>query len=189
MAIIHALLARTRQARERGPVSVGGGFVSVWSGVGKTSLSATQALLTSGQGSPPPLAFVLVLAACAVLAGAKSLTAIEEWAADALAAVLTVRGGPSREPSGPTAPAEATVRRVPQRVDGNALDTAISSWLATRDPDQAGDLRGDPASSPRPRTLAQVPETGSRADPDPASARRRSRCNITASRQRAGPRR
>ncbi|MFF7358545.1 transposase family protein [Streptomyces filipinensis] len=81
-----------------------------------------------------PLAFVLALAACAVLAGAKSLTAIAEWAADAPAAVLTALGGPSREPAGPTAPTEATVRRILQRVDGDALDAAIGAWLAARDP-------------------------------------------------------
>ncbi|WP_328457638.1 transposase family protein [Streptomyces sp. NBC_00386] len=79
------------------------------------------------KGRRHPLTFVLALAACAVLAGARSLTAIAEWAADAPATVLTALGGPSREPSGPTAPAEATVRRVLQRIDGDALDTAIGS--------------------------------------------------------------
>ncbi|MFJ9434917.1 transposase family protein [Streptomyces sp. NPDC101490] len=81
------------------------------------------------KGRRHPLAFVLALAACAVLAGAKSLTAIAEWAADAPAAVLTALGAPNCEPSGPTAPAEATVRRVLQRVDGDALDAAIGAWL------------------------------------------------------------
>ncbi|MET7647936.1 transposase family protein [Streptomyces sp. NPDC005426] len=88
------------------------------------------------KGRPHPLAFVLALAACAVLAGAKSLTAIAEWAADAPAAVLTALGGPSREPAGPTAPTEATVRRILQRVDGDALDAAIGAGLAARDPDR-----------------------------------------------------
>ncbi|MFE0337854.1 transposase family protein [Streptomyces sp. NPDC058955] len=69
------------------------------------------------------------------MAGAKSLAAIAEWAVDAPPAVLTALGGPPREPSGPTAPAEATVRRVLQRVDGDALDAAIGIWLAARDPD------------------------------------------------------
>ncbi|MEV0410685.1 ISAs1 family transposase [Streptomyces sp. NPDC050448] len=88
------------------------------------------------KGRRHPLAFVLALAACAVLAGAKSLTAIAEWAADAPAAVLTALGGPSREPAGPTAPTEATVRRILQRVDGDAFDAAIGAWLAARDPDR-----------------------------------------------------
>jgi transposase-like protein len=86
------------------------------------------------KGRRHPLSFVLALAACAVLAGAKSLTAIAEWAADAPAAVLSALGGPNREPTGPSAPAEATVRRILQRADGDALDAAVGAWLAARDP-------------------------------------------------------
>jgi len=86
------------------------------------------------RGRRHPLAFVLSLAACAVLAGAKSLAAIAEWAADAPPHVLARLGGPCREPDrGPVAPAEATVRRVLQRIDGDALDTAVGSWLAGRE--------------------------------------------------------
>lgn len=86
------------------------------------------------KGRRHPLSFVLALAACAVLAGAKSLTATAEWAADAPTAVLSALGGPNREPAGPGAPAEATVRRVLQRADGDALDAAVGAWLAARDP-------------------------------------------------------
>ncbi|MFJ4833617.1 transposase family protein [Streptomyces sp. NPDC088747] len=88
------------------------------------------------RGRRYPLAFVLALAACAVLAGAMSLSAITEWAADAPPAVLTALGGRVREPTEPTDPAEATILRVLQRVDGDALDTAIGAWLATRDSDR-----------------------------------------------------
>ncbi|MGW7614199.1 transposase family protein [Streptomyces sp. NPDC054766] len=91
------------------------------------------------KGRRHPLAFVLALAACAVLAGAKSLAAIAEWAADAPTTALTALGAPSREPTGPTAPAEATVRRILQRIDGDALDDAIGAWLAVRDPQSAQD--------------------------------------------------
>jgi len=104
------------------------------------------------KGRRHPLTFVLAVAACAVLAGARSLTAIAEWAADAPTTVLTALGGPSREPSGPTAPAEAIVRRVLQRIDGDALDTAIGSWLAARDPDRPPSDQ-DPVEQPR-RSLA-----------------------------------
>ncbi|MCX5097273.1 ISAs1 family transposase [Streptomyces sp. NBC_00365] len=104
------------------------------------------------KGRRHPLVFVLAPAACAVLAGAKSLTAIAEWAADPPAAVLTALGGPCREPSGPTAPAEATVRRVLQRVDGDALDAAIGTWLTARDADRAPP-RQNTARQPR-RSLA-----------------------------------
>ncbi|MFF4440145.1 hypothetical protein [Streptomyces sp. NPDC001621] len=48
------------------------------------------------------------MAACAVLAGAKSLAAIAEWAADAPPNVLARLCGPCREPDrGPVAPATA----------------------------------------------------------------------------------
>jgi hypothetical protein len=84
---------------------------------------------------------VLALAACAVLTGAKSLIAIAEWAADASPHLLVRLGGVCREPdTGPIAPAEATVRRVLQRVDGDALDAAIGSWLADRDRSTGRDL-------------------------------------------------
>ncbi|WP_443051219.1 transposase family protein [Streptomyces sp. NBC_00228] len=84
------------------------------------------------QGRRPPFAFVLSLAAWTVLAGAKSLAAIAGWAADA--PVLARLGGPCREPDrGPVASAEATVRRVLQCIDGDALDTAVGSWLAGRE--------------------------------------------------------
>ncbi|WP_269770889.1 transposase family protein [Streptomyces fildesensis] len=88
-------------------------------------------------GRRHPLAFVLALAACAVLAGAKSLAAIAEWVSDAPPAVLTSLGGPVRKPAGPVAPAGATVRRVLQRVDGDDLDAAIGAWLADREPKPA----------------------------------------------------
>ncbi|MGW0886332.1 ISAs1 family transposase [Streptomyces sp. NPDC002671] len=85
------------------------------------------------RGRRHPLVFVLALAACAVLAGAKSLAAIAEWAADAPPAVLFQLAGACQNPdTGPIAPAEATVRRVLQRVDGDALDAAIGAWLAER---------------------------------------------------------
>jgi hypothetical protein len=105
------------------------------------------------KGRRHPLSFVLALAACAVLAGAKSLTAIAEWAADAPAAVLTALGGPNREPTGPLAPAEATVRRVLQRVDGDALDAAVGAWLAARD---HAPLPADQDVAERPRRSLAV---------------------------------
>ncbi|MGV9606117.1 transposase family protein [Streptomyces sp. NPDC003631] len=85
------------------------------------------------RGCRHPLVFVVALAACAVLAGACSLAAIAEWAADAPPDLLIRLGGSGREPdTGPAAPAEATVRSVLQRIDGDALDAAIGTWLAGR---------------------------------------------------------
>ncbi|MGY4921912.1 ISAs1 family transposase [Streptomyces sp. 900105755] len=85
------------------------------------------------RGRRLPLSYVLALAACSVLAEAKSLTAIAEWAADAPGQLLLRCGAALRDPDQPyRAPSKATVRRVLQRVDGDALDAAISGWLTAR---------------------------------------------------------
>ncbi|WP_330301562.1 MULTISPECIES: ISAs1 family transposase [unclassified Streptomyces] len=85
------------------------------------------------RGRRHPLPYVLAVAACAVLAGAKSLTAIAEWAADASDRLLFCCGAALRDPDRPCrAPSEATVRRVLQRIDGDAFDAAIGGWLMGR---------------------------------------------------------
>jgi predicted transposase YbfD/YdcC len=88
------------------------------------------------------LAVVLALTACAVLAGATSLLAVGEWIADAPAHVLH-RLGVGSDPLQPrrTPPSETTVRRLLARIDGDALDQAIGSWLTDRRPKSTG-LRG-----------------------------------------------
>ncbi|MFE9651171.1 transposase family protein [Streptomyces sp. NPDC006365] len=63
------------------------------------------------RGRRHPLPYVLALAACVVLAGAKSLTAIAEWAADAPDRLLFCCGAVLRDLDRPCrAPSEATVR-------------------------------------------------------------------------------
>ncbi|NKE64092.1 ISAs1 family transposase, partial [Lentzea sp. PSKA42] len=79
------------------------------------------------------LASILLLAASAVAAGARSFTAIGEWAADApqqVLALLGVRHDPRRGER--RAPDEATMRRALQRVDGDAVDAAITTWTQAR---------------------------------------------------------
>lgn len=76
------------------------------------------------------LASVLAVAVCAVLAGAASLSAIGEWAADAPAQVLVSLGiRPDPLTGAVRAPDEATVRRVLAGIDADALDTAVGAWL------------------------------------------------------------
>jgi predicted transposase YbfD/YdcC len=85
------------------------------------------------RGRRHPLPYVLAVAACAVLARAKSLTAIAEWAADASDRLLFCCGAALRDPDRPCrAPSEATVRRVLQRIDGDAFDATIGGWLTAR---------------------------------------------------------
>jgi predicted transposase YbfD/YdcC len=69
---------------------------------------------------------ILALAACAVLAGCRSFTAIGEWVANASDQVLAALG------VGGCPPCESTIRRTLQRLDGDELDTAIGGWVAAR---------------------------------------------------------
>ncbi len=74
------------------------------------------------------LAVILGLALCAVVAGARSFTAIAEWAADAdeqTLSMLGVRG---------VVPSESTFRRTLQRLNADAFDEVAGTWaqLATR---------------------------------------------------------
>ncbi len=79
------------------------------------------------------LTSLLLSAVAAVLAGARSFTAIGEWVADAppqVLAALGVRRDPLAGRFEP--PDEATIRRVLEAVDADALDAAVGSWLAGR---------------------------------------------------------
>jgi predicted transposase YbfD/YdcC len=72
------------------------------------------------------LAAILGLALCAVLAGARSFTAIAEWAADTDQA--------TRDAFGVTGvvPCESTFRRTLQTLDADALDQAAGGWAQQR---------------------------------------------------------
>jgi predicted transposase YbfD/YdcC len=75
---------------------------------------------------------ILLLAAASVLAGARSFTAIGEWAGDAPQDVLKTLGARRDRLHGRyRAPEEATLRRALQAVDGDLLDTAIGAWLSS----------------------------------------------------------
>jgi DDE_Tnp_1-associated len=91
-------------------------------------------------GRRHPLAAILMLAAVAVLAGARSIAAIAEWAAEApqpVRAALGTRHDPRTGRWVWAVPTETTIRRTLARVDPEALAAAIGAWLADRDqPDQ-----------------------------------------------------
>ncbi|MFD9427498.1 MULTISPECIES: ISAs1 family transposase [unclassified Streptomyces] len=81
---------------------------------------------------------MLCAAVSAVLTGARSLIAISEWTTDAPQQVLGVLGF-AADPltSLRRVPHAATVRRLLQRVDGDALDAAISAYMQARTPPSA----------------------------------------------------
>jgi hypothetical protein len=98
------------------------------------------------RGRRHALGTVLAVTVAAVLAGAKSLAAIGEWAADAPGPVLAALGARRDPLTGAwRPPAEATVRRVLGRVDPDALDQVIGRWLANQQPPV-------PATRPPPAT-------------------------------------
>jgi predicted transposase YbfD/YdcC len=106
------------------------------------------------RGRRHALVAVLAVAVCAVLAGARSLAAIGEWASDApcqVLAALGVRHDPWTGAWRP--PGEATVRRVLARIDADALDRAIGAWLADQQP-AATATRPPPATRPAWRAVA-----------------------------------
>jgi len=78
------------------------------------------------RGVRHPVAVILGLAVCAVLAGARSFVAIAEWAADADQATLDGLGVTG------VVPCESTFRRVLQSLDADALDDAAGAWAQQR---------------------------------------------------------
>jgi len=119
------------------------------------------------RGRRHALGAVLAVAVCAVLAGARSLAAIGEWAGDApgpVLAALGVRRDPLRRAWRP--PGEATVRRVLARVDPDALDRAPSApgWPASNHRHRPGRRRrstrvGRSRSTARPCAAAATTPT------------------------------
>ncbi|MGX4695038.1 ISAs1 family transposase [Streptomyces sp. JNUCC 63] len=87
------------------------------------------------RGRRYPALALLCAAAAAVLAGARSLIAVGEWIADVPQSVVGVLGFAADPLTGQRAvPHPATVRRLLERVDGDALDVAIGAYLQARQP-------------------------------------------------------
>ena len=87
----------------------------------------------AARGRRHPLVAILALAAAAVLAGARSIAAIAERAADAPQPVRAALGVRHHAPGHFAVPAEATIRRTLSRLDPDALAGAIGAWLADQD--------------------------------------------------------
>jgi hypothetical protein len=88
----------------------------------------------SRAGRRHPLVAVLLIAAAAVLAGARSIAAIAEWAADAPQSIRAALGTRHDPFAGWwVVPTETTIRRTLARLDAEALAAAIGAWLAERD--------------------------------------------------------
>jgi hypothetical protein len=88
------------------------------------------------QGRRHRLVAILAMAATALLGGARSMTAIAEWAADAPQDVRAALGARRESPDHYSVPAETTIRRTLARLDPDAVASAIGAWLADRDRQQ-----------------------------------------------------
>ncbi|WP_224389090.1 ISAs1 family transposase [Pseudonocardia sp. ICBG1293] len=117
-------------------------------GVESTALSLLDALAQipdprAARGVRHGVIAVLLVSACAVLAGARSFVAIAEYVHDTGRTVLDLLG------AGPVAPHESTIRRLLQQLDPTAVEDALHRWattqLATRPTDP-----GIPARERRP---------------------------------------
>jgi predicted transposase YbfD/YdcC len=105
---------------------------------GPADLRAVLAQVTdprARRGVRHRLETVLVLAVCAVPAGARSFVGIAEWAADVDPATLAELGL-----AGPV-PSESTFRRVLQRLDADRFDAVCGSWAERRTRPEAGRRR------------------------------------------------
>jgi hypothetical protein len=76
------------------------------------------------RGIRHPVRTVVALAVCAAVAGARSFTAIAQWARGLSGEALQRLGATRRTP-----PSEPTIRRVLQAVDADALDAQLGPWL------------------------------------------------------------
>ena len=81
----------------------------------------------SRRGVRHQFAVILAVALTAVLAGARSFTAIGEWVADADAGALS-----RLDIAAGRRPCEATIRRALTRLDGERLDAVLGAWMRAR---------------------------------------------------------
>jgi hypothetical protein len=79
------------------------------------------------RGKRHGVAFITTIAVCAVLAGARSVAAITQWAKDQSIATLR-RMGCKRK----SAPSYSTIWRVLGAIDAPAVDRAVGEWLQSQ---------------------------------------------------------
>ena len=101
------------------------------------------------------LTAILLVCACAVVSGARSIDELAEWGRRASSALLAVIGIRRHLPGWRHAPSPATIGRVLGAVDGDALDRAVGAYLADRHRATTGPARApSPSASTRPRVIA-----------------------------------
>ena len=81
------------------------------------------------RGVRHPVVTVVAIAVCAALSGARSFTAIAEWASGLSREGLRKLGSKRWK-----SPSEPTIRRIVQRLDANDVDMKIGDWVARQHP-------------------------------------------------------
>lgn len=113
------------------------------------------------RGVRHPLPVVLTVAAAAVMAGAKTLVAVDEWIGEADRDALSRLGIDPRS----ALPSESTIRRTLAGLDAQDLDARIGAWMATRVHHSAGrrviavdgkSMRGAGVGATMPHLLAAL---------------------------------
>ncbi|MFJ7146662.1 ISAs1 family transposase [Streptomyces sp. NPDC100445] len=100
----------------------------------------------SRRGRWYPLVSLLLICACAVVSGARTITEITEWGQRATTTVLEQLGIRRHLPGRRRAPSHATLTRFLAALDGDALDAVIGAYLAEGDHTGVGAT----GSAPRP---------------------------------------
>ncbi|WP_405516234.1 transposase family protein [Streptomyces canus] len=100
----------------------------------------------SRRGRWYPLVGLLLICACAVVSGARTITEITKWGQRATTTVLEHLGIRRHLPGRRRAPSHATLTRLLAALDGDVLDAVIGAYLAERDHTHAGGT----GSVPRP---------------------------------------
>ena len=95
----------------------------------------------------------LLVCACAVVSGARSIDELAEWGQRASNGLLTVIGIRRHLLRWRRTPSPATIGRVLGAVDGDALDRAVGAYLADRHR-AASEPAPAPSTSGRPRVIA-----------------------------------
>ncbi|WP_234042242.1 ISAs1 family transposase [Streptomyces marianii] len=97
------------------------------------------------------LTAILLVCACAVVSGARSIEELAEWGANASSGLLTAIGIRCHPLRWRRAPSPATIGRVLGAVNGDALDRAVGAYLADRHRGVA-----EPANTSGPRRVIAV---------------------------------
>ena len=121
----------------------------------------------SDTGWDHPAAAVPALAAAATVAGMRSFVAIAGWVADVPGCLLDSRYARCGEPDA-AAPSKTTIWRMVTAADADAVDVAVTGWLADRDPAPAEGVHVDgktqrgaiDADGDQVHLLAAVTDTG-----------------------------